>query len=134
MNPEIRLGSAVPLSEIRKILILTESRSGSSFLGQALNSYPGTFYTYEPLHYMPNSNNSGPEFLEDSQKKRVFTLLRHIFTCSLDPDDEDFLQHLHKTDPQIQFTSRNKRYWRSCVDTEKTEEKGNLCVNSTFFN
>ena len=134
LNPEFRLGSTVPLSEIRKILILTESRSGSSFLGQAINSYPGTFYTYEPLHHAQWKNNSAPRFLDDSQKKRVFTLLRNIFTCSLGPDDEAFLQHLHKKDPEIQFTSRNKRYWTSCVNTEKTEETESLCYNSTFFN
>ena len=136
MNPEIRLGSAVPLSEIRKILILTESRSGSSFLGLALNSYPGTFYSFEPLNFLEEKN---------TLKKR--TLLRHILTCSLGPKDKGFLQRMQKGDSP--FASRNYRYRKSCVDIVKTEEKeslllpesekkkigrNSLCYNLPFFN
>ena len=42
----------IPESEALKILIVTRGRSGSSFLGDLLNSYPGTFYTFEPLRKM----------------------------------------------------------------------------------
>ena len=37
--------------QVRNILIATSYRSGSTFLGELLNQYPGTFYYFEPLHY-----------------------------------------------------------------------------------
>ena len=45
-----KLGSVVPSSGARKIMIVTHGRSGSSFIGEMLAQYPGTFYSYEPLH------------------------------------------------------------------------------------
>ena len=34
---------------LRRILILTTWRSGSTFLGELLSMIPGTFYSFEPL-------------------------------------------------------------------------------------
>ena len=44
-------------------LIVTRGRSGSSFLGDLLNSYPGTFYTFEPLHFVPAGAPRAPGIL-----------------------------------------------------------------------
>ena len=45
------LGQTIPPSEARHILLTSSfGRSGSSFLGQMLSHYPGTFYSFEPEH------------------------------------------------------------------------------------
>jgi hypothetical protein len=46
------LGDTHSANEARHVLILTSWRSGSTFLGDILNHYPGTFYSFEPLHYI----------------------------------------------------------------------------------
>ena len=46
------LGDSVSPNAARHVLILTSWRSGSTFLGDILNHYPGTFYSFEPLHYI----------------------------------------------------------------------------------
>ena len=45
------LGEEIPPTHAKKILIVTTWRSGSTFLGDLLNHYPGTWYSFEPLHY-----------------------------------------------------------------------------------
>ena len=45
----IHLGDDIPDNQALNIVIATRGRSGSSFLCHLLNSYPGTFYTFEPL-------------------------------------------------------------------------------------
>ena len=47
---KLKLGDDISPSDAHNILIVTRGRSGSSFLGDLLNSYPGTFYTFEPLY------------------------------------------------------------------------------------
>jgi hypothetical protein len=36
-------------------------RSGSTFLGDILNHYPGVFYSFEPLHYLSRLYHTGNE-------------------------------------------------------------------------
>ena len=61
--PEFKITDEIPMEHVKNILIATTWRSGSSFFGNILNQYPGTFYSYEPLHYLSNfvsnSKNSG---------------------------------------------------------------------------
>merc|ERR1719192_3040726 len=45
----IPVGRKIPLESARQILIVTTWRSGSTFLGDLLNHYKGTFYYFEPL-------------------------------------------------------------------------------------
>ena len=45
------LGQPIPSSDARHILLTSSfGRSGSSFLGEILSQYPGTFYSFEPEH------------------------------------------------------------------------------------
>ena len=48
------LGEKIPEIKQQNIIIVTTWRSGSTFLGSLLNAYPGTFYSFEPLHYLHN--------------------------------------------------------------------------------
>ena len=50
--PHYNLGDPIAAADARHILVLTSWRSGSTFLGDILNHYPGTFYSFEPLHYI----------------------------------------------------------------------------------
>ena len=49
---DITLGKPIPASKAKHILIITSWRSGSSFFSDILDHYPGTWYSFEPLHYI----------------------------------------------------------------------------------
>ena len=57
-------------------LIVTRGRSGSSFLGDLLNSYPGTFYSFEPLykHRYMKTDMKGTKVIES-----IFKCMRPQF-------------------------------------------------------
>ena len=94
------IGEFVPMNEAKNILIVTRGRSGSSFLGELLNSYPGTFYTFEPLH--------------QAKKRGILTseskvaLLKQVFNCST---NDEYFSHAKVWKYSL---SRNIRYWKSC--------------------
>ena len=56
--PEYRISDNIPTENARNILIATSWRFGSTFLGDLLNHYPGTFYSFEPLHYLDHRVSS----------------------------------------------------------------------------
>ena len=94
------IGEFVPMNEAKNILIVTRGRSGSSFLGDLLNRYPGTFYTFEPLH--------------QAKKRGILTteskvaLLKQVLNCST---NDEFFTHAKEWKYSL---SRNIRYWKSC--------------------
>ena len=48
----VKVGQKVATESSRQILVATTWRSGSTFLGDLLNTgNPGVFYYFEPLHY-----------------------------------------------------------------------------------
>jgi hypothetical protein len=77
------LGDDIPPQSARNIWIVTRARSGSSFLGDLLSRYPGTFYSYEPLHYH--------EYSSDIIEKN--TLIREVFKCSLEKEHFEHARH-----------------------------------------
>ena len=74
---EYQLGNHIPASEAKNILIVTRGRSGSTFTGDLLSRYPGTFYSYEPLHF------GIKEFGWNDWNKvdQKIDLLKQIFKC-----------------------------------------------------
>ena len=75
------LGNAISPNDALNIIIVTKGRSGSSFLGELLSQYPGTFYSYEPLHYR-RSTTSIDEKVD---------LVKDVFKCT---PNQDFIKHL----------------------------------------
>ena len=75
------LGNAISPNEAINILIITKGRSGSSFLGQLLSQYPGTFYSYEPLHYRNKF----------ATPKEQMQLTKEVFQCN---PSQGYVQHL----------------------------------------
>eukprot|EP00094_Tigriopus_californicus_P010736 TCALIF_10355-PA protein Name:"Similar to Chst1 Carbohydrate sulfotransferase 1 (Mus musculus)" AED:0.10 eAED:0.11 QI:0/0/0/0.5/0/0.5/4/0/399 len=49
----------------RKVLIISSVRSGSSFFGQLLNQFPGTYYFFEPIKTRRVVDANLVEFLKD---------------------------------------------------------------------
>jgi hypothetical protein len=68
--PNYYLGDSIPAKHAKHILVITSWRSGSTFLADILNHYPGTFYSFEPLHYLSRLYHSGndSQTMEDEIK------------------------------------------------------------------
>ena len=100
----IHLGDAMLTQEsdqVRNILIATSYRSGSSFLGELLNQFPGTFYYFEPLHYY-------------SQKMIQEEFLQTLFRCQFGDSNHGFLEHVRDRKNSFLLSHHNKRLWDSC--------------------
>ena len=54
LDSKFIISEKIPVKKAKNILLATSWRSGSTFLGDLLNHYPGTFYSFEPLHYLRN--------------------------------------------------------------------------------
>ena len=76
------LGKFIPSSEAHNILIVTRSRSGSSFLGDLLNRYPGTFYTYEPLSILDNFITFFNFDKMSLNRQEKIDLIKSVFKCT----------------------------------------------------
>ena len=103
----IPVGSDVPVGSSRQILIATTWRSGSSFLGDLLNHYKGTFYYFEPLHYYSSIKD-----LKTVQSETSF--LKSLYTCKFNSENVGFLNHVSKGPNKFLFENHNFRLWNSC--------------------
>merc|ERR1719420_191885 len=74
------VGQIIPREKMRKILILTTWRSGSTFLGDLLNHYPGTFYFFEPLHYYDHMDGK-------VMPQTEIEFLRSLYHCTFNQDN-----------------------------------------------
>jgi len=93
-----------------QILIATTWRSGSSFLGDLLQHYPGSFYSFEPIHFQSvaqNENRTVPDMLTPLR------LLEDIYECNVEPGFVPYLQHAARGSHQFLF-GHNSRVWKIC--------------------
>ena len=100
----VSLGDTILTQEsdqVRNILIATSYRSGSTFLGELLNQFPGTFYYFEPLHYY-------------SQKMIKEEFLETLFRCQFGASNHGFLEHVRDKKNSFLLSHHNKRLWDSC--------------------
>ena len=83
-----------PPTETRKgktnILIISNARSGSSYLGQIFNHHPQVFYIYEPLITFQVTSVRNSSLYEQT----ALGLLRDIFNCRFKQQTE-FLSFIH---------------------------------------
>jgi len=94
-------------ANVRNILISTSWRSGSSFLGELLSQYPGSFYYFEPLHYY--------SYIRDKSKVISDTkFLMSLFQCQFDKDNLGYLKHLQNKTHSFLMTRHNPRLMNSC--------------------
>ena len=92
-NYRLNIGDNTSSNKARNILIVTRARSGSSFLGDLLNRYPGTFYNFEPLYFCKGECN-----------------IKQVLKC--EPHNEYF-KHVKERN-SAPFLVKNVRLWKSC--------------------
>ena len=112
---------------IRNILIATSWRSGSSFLGELLAQYPGTFYYFEPLHYYAQKVTAQSSVIREEE------FLETLFRCQFGDTNRGFLEHVQEKNNSFLLSSRNKRLWDSCQlfpDHERLE----VCFSEEYLN
>ena len=90
-------GNVITANDALNIIIITKGRSGSSFLGELLSQYPGTFYSYEPLHYR----------MSTASIDEKVDLVKDVFKCTPNPD---YIKHL-----QSWGLKPNLRYRDACL-------------------
>ena len=120
-NISFKPGFPVPNAVRMRILILTTWRSGSTFLGDIFNAYPGSFYSFEPLHQLLNRQH----FQDGPKKDAVLGLLRSIMYCNMTVHHRPFFNYARKKDFLL---SHNSRYWQACSVNRA------LCFDPDFFN
>ncbi|XP_068214375.1 uncharacterized protein [Palaemon carinicauda] len=100
-------GEVVSPSQVRRVIILSTWRSGSTFLGDLLRSYPGAFFSFEPLHHLLKNLH-----LQEGPLVEVVTnLIRSILTCNYSDQDE-YVSYMRNNTFLI---DHNTRLWNSCA-------------------
>ena len=112
----IKLGDNISPNKARHILIATTWRSGSTFLGDLLNRYPGTFYSFEPLHYIDRKHGVLIDFNQEIQSE-FGDLVSQVFKCK--PESGYFI---HANEPENRFLFKhNFRLWNVCENLLMSE-------------
>jgi len=117
-------GDEVLERTFRQILIATSYRSGSSFLGELLNHYPGTFYYFEPLHYYSRLRDR-------SSVQNETTFFNSLLSCNFNKDNRGFLSHVSNPSNSFLFKRHNFRMWDSCQHFKPKEK---LCFSEEYLN
>lgn len=99
------------------VLLVSYARTGSSFVGDLLQSLPSSFYHFEPLHFLSNPvlNDS---FLE------ARSVLDKVFRCNVS-SIEGFLKWQRKNKGYMKF-KRSFKYWKEC-------SRKNACYNGSYI-
>lgn len=103
----------------QRTVIITTWRSGSTFLGDVINSVPGNYYHYEPLLDYGIVQIRGPPMAESA----VFTL-KSLLNC----DYTNLNRYLWYGMSHVYLFTHNTRLWNQC------EIYPHYCWNSTFLN
>ncbi|KAH7975498.1 hypothetical protein HPB52_002247 [Rhipicephalus sanguineus] len=97
--------TVVPKDKVRRVIIVTYFRAGSSFVGELLSSTPNTFYYFEPLKmFSGNARVSGKAVTNAS------ALVNHLFRCDF-LRAPHYLRWAYKDDD---FFRRNRFLWTLC--------------------
>ncbi|TRY63959.1 hypothetical protein TCAL_08236 [Tigriopus californicus] len=102
-----RVGDKIPSENARQILIATTWRSGSSFTGDIIRTFPGTFYSFEPLHYTYRKETN----LENHEP--AISLLKSLFKCKYDSNALEYFHHASLEGKQF-LVDDNTRVWQVC--------------------
>lgn len=100
-------GEVVKPSQVRRVIVVSTWRSGSSYLGDLLRAYPGTFYSFEPLHHLLKNQH----LQEGPLVETVVNHLRGILTCDYSHLD-DYINYMRNNTFLI---DHNTRLWNSCI-------------------
>lgn len=120
-TPQRSLSDLVPAlggQPIRSIIIATW-RSGSTFLGDILNSIPGNYYHYEPLLDHGIVQIRGPP-----RAKQALRYIKQLLSCNYTGMDE----YLAYGQEHTWLFTHNTRLWEKCL------EYPHLCWLPQFLN
>ncbi|XP_064486839.1 carbohydrate sulfotransferase 3-like isoform X2 [Ornithodoros turicata] len=97
----------VPKESVQRVIIVTYFRSGSTFLGDILQTHPRSFYHFEPLHMYSNDART------DGQKARDgVALIKRILQCQF-RQSSAYMNWVQKEKNQFLFR-RNRFLWSHC--------------------
>ena len=68
-------------SVLKNVMVVTSWRSGSTLVGELLNSYPNSFYSYEPLHHLDIRR----AYAGDKDAKSADKVIKGLLTCNYTP-------------------------------------------------
>ncbi|CAL4080635.1 unnamed protein product, partial [Meganyctiphanes norvegica] len=106
-NLSFKPGESLQTNKIHRVVLVSMWRSGSSFVGDLLSSFPGTFYTYEPLHYLSQNQMVDSDILVN----KSMSLLRNILKCSFTKQ----LEYVAEFKNFMESVQHNRRFWRACA-------------------
>lgn len=108
-----------------RAMVATTWRSGSTFLGDIMNSHPATFYHYEPLlHFDIHQARSGPLAVDAVQT------LTDLMQCNYTGLD----RYLAYGKQHQWLFSHNERLWKYCVQDGMRRMRKSYCWKPEFLN
>lgn len=111
----------IPLSEKKILAIFSSWRSGSTFVGDVLQSLPGTYYHYEPFDYQRHKQQSNTT---DMHIQHVKALLQCNFGTNTT------LQHLK----MYHHWNMNRNLRKFCGNSQNEDICNNTYFRSVFCN
>lgn len=95
----------VPTDKVRRVIVVTYFRAGSTFIGDLLSATPATFYHFEPLHMFSKDAR-----LDGSAAANASGLIGHLLRC-----DFQRVQHYVRWANERRFLfKRNHFLWALC--------------------
>lgn len=95
----------VPTDKVRRVIVVTYFRAGSTFIGDLLSATPATFYHFEPLHMFSKDAR-----LDGSAATNASGLIGHLLRC-----DFQRVQHYVRWANERRFLfKRNHFLWALC--------------------
>lgn len=108
-----------------RAMVATTWRSGSTFLGDIMNSHPATFYHYEPLlHFDIHQARSGPLAVD------AVRTLRDLMQCNYTGLD----RYLSYGKQHQWLFSHNERLWKYCMQDGYRRMRKSYCWKPEFLN
>lgn len=69
------------LKETKNVMVVTSWRSGSTLIGELLNSYPKSYYSYEPLDHLRIRR----AYAADKDAQSADKVVKGLLTCDYTP-------------------------------------------------
>ena len=129
-NPILAESQLSNESVIRKVIVVTSWRSGSTLLGEILNSVPGSFYSYEPLSHVDIHR----VYSGDPLVASAVTVLNGILTCNFSLVVDEYKKHRKDffTNSGGELITRNKALKPYCK-SKASRKTGGICSSPRFL-
>ena len=114
---------------VKRILLVTTYRTGSSFVGDLLQqSDPHSYYVYEPLRSISSMSRN-----DESRRSNASNLIRSLFTCNYEaiPDYNEYIQQnlvfFRRNRYAKNLCRRMKQNLKTCTNARIAQE---MCLRS----